>query len=118
MKQLRRIPLSLVALLFLFVFSSCGPESAAPGSAANVSATPVSEIDALLNSYEKTVKDYLRVARQHQNGDVSVTMRFIEMKDKTRAAAAQVQQQVGKMSPPQRQRLANLNARLSAFPLD
>jgi hypothetical protein len=100
-----------VALIFLLAlgFGGCGQESTPDEAApAAENAGPQDETDVALNNYEKLVKEYSRVARKHQGGDVSVTMLYIDLRHQTEAATAKLQQQKAQMKPVQAHRFAKL----------
>ena len=42
-------------------------------------AAPPNEVDIKLNEYEKVSNQFVRVAKQMKEGDVSVTLRYIEL---------------------------------------
>jgi hypothetical protein len=96
--------------------SSCGkPAASSPGSEPNASATPMTELDLAIASYDKTAREYVHVAKQKESGDVSVTMRFLTLQDQTRAAAKKVQAQSAQFNPAQRKRVALIAARTAPF---
>ena len=35
---------------------------------------PPNEVDGMINDYEKVTNEYIRVAKKHQHGDVSITI--------------------------------------------
>ena len=78
-------------------FSSCGQES-------NIEAAdlaPPNEGDGMINDYAKVTNECIRVAKKHQQGDVSITIRVIELGKRTHESAAKLQQESAKMTPPQ-----------------
>lgn len=120
MKSLLRIPACFVLLvLCALALESCGkPDTVAPETELNPSGAPVSELGAAINNYQKIATEYVHVAKKHKNGDVSVTMSYLDLREQTRAAAAKVQQKAGEMTPAQRKRVALIAAKTAPFPLD
>ncbi len=115
MKKTLCIPASLVLVLLLaFGLGSCGQESTT-GSAAKEKVAPPNEFDALINDYEKVANEYVRVSKKHQSGDVSITVRVIELRNRTRELAAKVQQTSGKMTPQQAQRVAAISSKTAPY---
>jgi len=100
------------AALCAIQLSSCGQE-AASGNAA--SAAPLSEVELRINDYEKVANEYGRVARKLKAGDVSLTIRYIDLGKRTREAAAKLQQDSAQMTPPQAQRVAAISARTAPY---
>jgi hypothetical protein len=100
------------AALCAIGFSSCGQEAA---SGNGVSAAPLSEVDLRINDYEKVANEYGRVARKLKAGDVSLTIRYIDLGKRTREAAAKLQQDSAQMTPPQAQRVAAISARTAPY---
>ncbi len=120
MKQSTTLIPTSVALLLLFAagLSSCSPQRAAEAEAAakaRSSAAPVSELDGAINAYEKTANEFVRVAKKIKGGDVSLTIRYMDLTKSTREAAAKLQQEAGKMSPAQAQRVAAITARAAPY---
>ena len=94
-KLVKRTP-SILASLALSVLltvglSSCGKES----SEATVPVTP-NEVDVELNRQEKVSNEFVRIAKQMKEGDVSVTVRFIELGKRTRDGSAKLQQEAAR----------------------
>ena len=89
---------------------SCSKES----SEANVPAPP-NEVDIKLNEYEKVSNQFVRVAKQMKEGDVSVTLRYIELDKRTREGSAKLQHEAAKMTPPQAQRLVGISAKTAPY---
>lgn len=115
MKKTLCIPASLALVLLLaFGLGSCGQESTTE-SAATEKAAPPNEVDALINDYEKVANEYVRVARKHKDGDVSITVRVIELKNRTRELAAKVQHAAGKMTPQQARRVATISSKTAPY---
>lgn len=73
--------------------------------------TPVSELDAMINDYEKASNECLRLARKHATGDVSITVLLIVARKAIEDDKAKLQQAAGKMSPPQTQRMAAITGK-------
>ncbi|CAN5432231.1 hypothetical protein BH20VER3_BH20VER3_09460 [soil metagenome] len=103
-----RILLSLVfAILSAAGMGGCDRESATPVAA---TAAPLSPLDAMINDYEKTSKEYDRVASKIKSGDVSLTVRYIDSGKRVRELTAKLNQEAGQMSPAQKQRIAAISA--------
>jgi hypothetical protein len=100
------------AALSAIGLSSCGQEAASGNGA---SAAPLSEVDLRINDYEKVANEYGRVARKLKAGDVSLTIRYIDLGKRTREAAAKLQQDSAQMTPPQAQRVAAISARTAPY---
>lgn len=115
MKKTFRLPASL-ALIFLLALGlgSCSQEAGTETAAAE-NAAPPNEYDALINEYEKVANEYVRVARKHKDGDLSVTVRVIELGDHTRELAAKVQRDAGKLTPQQTQRVAAISSKTAPY---
>ena len=109
-----RIPTSLF-LVFLLALASCGPQTATGSTSSAQSSAPLSPLDAKINDYEKTAKNLVRIGRKHAAGDFSVTMLLIDLKDKTRAQAAELQKEAPKMTPCQARRLADISATTATY---
>ena len=99
-----------LAALFAIELSSCGQDKA--GEAASA---PVNHVDLKINDYEKVTNEYVRVARKLKDGDVSVAVRYIDLEKRTREAAAALQQESPKMTPPQAQRVAAISAKTASY---
>ena len=111
MKRIFPILASLALSIPLSVgLNSCGKES----REATVPATP-NEVDTKLDEHEKVSNEFVRVAKQIREGDVSVAVRFIELEKRTRNGSAKLQQEAAKMTPPQTQRLASISAKTAPY---
>ena len=109
MIPLLRFPISFALIVFLALgLGGCG-------SGSNDTPAPMSELDRLINDYEKTTNAYVRVAKKHRAGDVSVTVRLIELDDELRTSSAKLAQQSPKMTPPQAQRVASIAAKSAPY---
>ncbi len=100
--------LSIVVLLGLV---SCHKESAVvtPNPArANV------EIEKKINQYEKHTNEYVRVSKKLKSGDVSLTVRYIELGGRTKQERTELQQELARMTSEQAQRLAIISAKSAA----
>lgn len=105
MKRIFPILASLALNILLAAeFSSCGKTS-------NEAPAPLSEVDIKLNEYEKVSNELVRVAKRMKEGDLSVTIRYIDLEKRTRDGSAKLQQEAAKMTPPQAQRLASISAK-------
>jgi hypothetical protein len=112
-KRTFRILASLaLAILFAVEFSNCSRENA---SATATPAAPVNEIDLKINDYEKVANQYAKVSKRLKGGDMSVTVPCIELGKQTREAAAKLQAESPKMTPPQTQRVAAISARMAPY---
>ena len=115
MNAILRILASLAfIILFATGFSSCGQESTTEITTRD-SAAPANPIDGLINEYEKTAHDYVRVEKKHREGDVSVTMQVIQGDERARELAAKLQQETAKMTPAQTQRVAEISSRTAPY---
>lgn len=110
MKRTFRLLTSLALVtLFTIPLSSCSEENAA------ATAAPLNAVDLKINDYEKVANEYGRVARKLKAGDLSLTIRYLDLEKRTREAAAQLHQESPKMSPPQAQRVAAISARTAPY---
>ncbi len=109
MKQTFRIlaPLALLTALDLGL-TSCGPDKSVTTNAVNV---PQNEVDVMLNDYEKSSTEYIRMSRKLKGGDLSVTILYMEAKKDVQTWPAKLQAAAGKMSPQQKQRAAEITAK-------
>ncbi len=113
MKQTLRILASLaLATLSAFDLSGCGQGSPIATVAAPA---PVSEVDARINEHEKVANEYVRVAKKMKAGDVSLTVRYLDLGRRTREGAAKLQQEPAKMTPEQTQRVAAISAKTAPY---
>jgi hypothetical protein len=94
------VSLTLVLAVALQL-SGCGA-----GGKDETAPAPVSEIDVMINDYEKASNECLRLARKHTNGDVSITLLLIVARKAFQDDKAKLQHAAGKLSPPQTQRVA------------
>jgi hypothetical protein len=95
-----------LALLCLGPLGGCGESK--NDASANAPATPV---DQMLNDYEKVSNSFIKVAREKAEGDVSVTLRFIDLSDELRDWPKKHQQLWAQMTPQQAQRAAAITAK-------
>lgn len=98
----------LVSITFAFLsgFASCQKENVPAASPpAN------NEMEVKINHYEKLTNEYVRVSKKLKDGDVSITVRYIELEDGTKQERAALQQELAKMTPRQAQRLASISAK-------
>lgn len=117
MKQASRILASLAfATFFAIELSSCEPENTAnPNSMTAAAPGPLNEVDVLINEYEKSANAYRKVAKKLKDGDVSVTVRYIDMGKELRAWPAKLQQVAGKMTPEQAKRAAAIETSAALY---
>ncbi len=101
-----------LAILLPVELSSCSQENA---SELATPAAPLNELDRKISDYEKVANEYGRVARKLKGGDVSLTVRYIDLGNRTRGAAAKLQQESTKMTPPQAQRVASISAKTAPY---
>jgi hypothetical protein len=97
-------------ILFAVWLSGCGKESTAEAIAA-----PVSEVDLMINDYEKVTNQYIRMARKLKGGDMSVTVPYIELGKESRISSTKLQQIAAKMTPEQAQRVASISAKAAPY---
>lgn len=102
-----------LAILSAAELSGCGQENT--NATTGATAAPVSEVDLRINDYEKAANEYGRVAKRLKAGDVSLTVRYIELEKRTREAAARLQPDSAKMTPPQAQRVADILVRTAPY---
>ena len=76
---------------------------------------PPNEVDGMINDYEKVTNEYIRVAKKHQQGNISITIRVTELGKRTRESAAKLQQESAKMTPPQVQRIPQISSRAAPY---
>ncbi len=69
----------------------------------------------MINNYEKLSSQYIHLSKKLKNGDVSVTVRYIELDKETRQESAQLKQVSNIMTPQQAQRVASISARTAPF---
>lgn len=100
-------------LLLAAGFSGCGQEGADGSS--TVTQAPLTPQDLLINDYEKTANQFVKTARKMKGGDVSLTIRYIDLSKEMRAWPAKLQAQAGKMSPSQSQRVAGISAKAAPY---
>jgi uncharacterized lipoprotein YehR (DUF1307 family) len=100
------------AIVCAVELSGCGKEAA---SEITSSTAPINELDLKINDYDKVANEYARVARKLDAGDVSLTVRYIDLEKQTREAAAKLQQDSSQMTPPQAQRVAAISARTAPY---
>ena len=109
-KRTFRILTSLAFVtLFTIALSNCSEQNAA------ATAAPLNEVDVKINDYEKVANEIGRVARKLKAGDVSLTVRYLDLEKRTREAAAKLQQESPKMSSSQAQRVAAISARTAPY---
>lgn len=108
----RILALLTLPVLFAIELSGCGDgNSSAAGTAA---ATPVSEVDALINDYEKTGSNYVRLGKKMKGGDVSVTILFMEAEKELKEQETKLQTLSPKLSSGQAKRVAAVKAKLAS----
>lgn len=108
MNQILRIPAALTLfVLYAVGLGGCGQE--------DNTATPISEVDRMINDYEKMANEFVRVAKKHKTGDVSITVKLITDEQIIRREVARLQQESARMTPVQAQRLASISAKTAPF---
>jgi hypothetical protein len=113
-KQTFQILASLASgIRFSLDLSSCSQKSNTDATAAG--AAPLTEVDVMLNDQEKVANEYVRVAKKLRAGDVSITVRYIDLGNRTREGSAKLQQESAKLTPQQAQRLASISARTAPY---
>ncbi|HEX3818579.1 MAG TPA: hypothetical protein VHW03_09855, partial [Chthoniobacterales bacterium] len=96
------------ALLLAGSLGSCGQGN---NGGAQAAATPVNEVDAMLDGYEKAGLQCRKMAKKLHEGDVSVTILFLNAGDDFRQYPAKHAQLWAKMTPAQAQRAAQIAAK-------
>jgi len=103
--KLTVLRLFVLLIAVAFELNGCGG-----GAADQPAPTPVSELDALINQYDKLSGECLRLSKKHSNGDLSVTVRLIGAQEGFQDTAAKLKQASGKLTPSQKQRVAEIAA--------
>ena len=109
----RLASLSLV-ILVLILLGGCGDRNGTTAASANLPPAD-SHIEAMINNYEKVSNQYIHLSKKLKNGDISVTVRYIELGKQTRQESAQLKQVSSIMTPQQAQRVASISARAAPF---
>ncbi len=100
---------SLTLAIFLAIgLSGCGASGKDDAAAIT---TPRNEVDVLIDDYEKSSNDCLRLFRKHNTGDVSITVLLIVARKTSEQEAAKLGQAAPKMTPSQAQRVAAIAAK-------
>lgn len=102
------------ALLPISGLVSCGQGTSGSG-AADASVAPLNEVDVLLNEYEKATSHFVKTARKMKAGDVSLTLRYIDLSKEMGAWPARLQAVAAKMTPQQKQRAAEISAKAAPY---
>ncbi len=68
-----------------------------------------------INDYEKATNDFLKTARKFKGGDVSMTVRYIDLSKAVTAWPAKLQAGPEKLTPQQNQRIAELTAKVAPY---
>ena len=101
--------IALTAVCFLLpTFSGCNHNSES-------TAAPPSPLDTKINNYEKTANEYVRVAKKLKDGDVSITVKYIQLEERTKNESARLHQEEPRMTPQQAQRLADISAKTAPY---
>lgn len=111
-KTLRILATLAFILLFALGLSNCSKESPAETA---TPAVPLTELDRMINDYEKVVDEYVKTNKRHQAGDNGVTIRLMEEEDAITQMVAKLKQKAGEMSPAQAQRVAGISARKDVY---
>ncbi|HEY1581515.1 MAG TPA: hypothetical protein VGF73_00285 [Chthoniobacterales bacterium] len=69
----------------------------------------------MINKQEKVTNEYVRVAKKLKSGDVSLTVRYIELEHDMQVGSATLQKEAPKMTPQQAQRVAGISAKASPY---
>ena len=77
--------------------------------------TGSNQVEAMINDYDKLTNEYVRVSKKLKQGDVSITVRYIELGKRAREQSEQLQQESAKMTPQQTQRVASIAARTAPY---
>ncbi|MBA3832919.1 MAG: hypothetical protein H0X34_13700 [Chthoniobacterales bacterium] len=75
----------------------------------------MNEVDVLINDYEKSTNQYLRLSNKLKAGDVSVTLRYMDLAKQLREWPVKHQEVYAKMAPQQTQRVASISARAAPY---
>ncbi len=69
----------------------------------------------MINRHEKVTNEYVRVAKKLKSGDVSLTVRYIELEKAAREGSVKLRQEAPKMTPQQAQRVASISAKAAPY---
>ena len=110
--------LTLASSVSLLAFVGCSKHDS-PGStiAALAQAPPPGayRVEAMINDYEKVSNECVRVSKKLKNGDVSITMRYLDLEKRIREESAQLEQVSAQMTPDQAKRVAVISARTAPY---
>ena len=113
MKQISRFALLLALIApLLLALGGCGHDDTTENSAKGPH-VQLNDIDLMINDYEKAANDFAKTAKKFKNGDVSLTMRYIDESKSVRDWQAKLQQTAPRMTPPQAQRGAAISAKVA-----
>ena len=104
---------SLVILMLILV-GGCSDRNGTTATSTNLP-PPDSHIEAMINNYEKVSNQYIHLSKKLKNGDISVTVRYIELGKQTRQESARPKQVSSIMTAQQAQRVASISARAAPF---
>ncbi|HEY2714381.1 MAG TPA: hypothetical protein VGI60_17860 [Chthoniobacterales bacterium] len=102
------------AFLVLILFASCGDRNGSAAASTDLRSTD-SRVETMINNYEKLSNQYIHLSKKLKNGDVSVTVRYIELGKQARQESAELKQASNIMTPQQAQRVASISARTAPF---
>jgi len=101
--------LATLAALLILGLAGCSRNTS------NSNAPPPSPIDLKIDSYEKVANEYVRVAKKLKDGDVSITVKYIELGAETQKGSAELAKAAPKMTPRQAQRVAEISAKTAPY---
>ena len=108
--------LTLPTLVSLLAFVSCTKHnSTALATAASDPPLGSHQVEAMINDYEKVSNECRRVSKKLRDGDVSITMRYLELERRAKEESAQLQQASAQMTPEQAKRVAAISARTAPY---
>gem|GEM_PF-5250821 len=102
--------LAAVTLSLTLGSSGCNQKS---GSAENAASS--NPIDLKIDSYEKVANEYVRVAKKLRDGDVSITVKYIQLGAEAEKGSAELAREAPKMTPRQAQRVAEIAAKTAPY---
>lgn len=120
-KRFLKQTLRLLGSLGFAILIAAGPSACDQNSAteatngAGGAAAPANPVDLLIKEHEKVTNEYVRVAKKVKQGDVSLTVRYIELEQRTRDGSAKLQQASPKMTPEQAHRVATIKAKAAPY---
>jgi len=108
--------LTLPTLVSLLGFVSCSKHnSTGPTTTASAPLPASHQVETMINDYEKVSNECVRVSKKLRDGDVSITIRYLELERRAKEESAQLQQASAQMTPEQAKRVATISARTAPY---